>query len=50
MMISPVFTRIAVSGKGDEEALYDMLGNKGERKKFDTQFKKAESNLRVASG
>lgn len=36
------------SGKDDEKALYDLLGNKDERKKFDTQFKKAESNFKIA--
>lgn len=35
-------------GKDDEKALYDLLGNKDERKKFDTQFKKAESNFKIA--
>ena len=34
--------------KDDEKALYDLLGNKDERKKFDTQFKKAESNFKIA--
>jgi type I restriction enzyme R subunit len=36
------------SGKDDEKALYDLLGNKDERKKFDTQFKKAESNFKIS--
>lgn len=31
-------------GKDDEKALYDLLGNK----KFDTQFKKSESNFKIA--
>ena len=42
--IQMVMTR----GKDDEKALYDLLGNKDERKKFDTQFKKAESNFKIA--
>ena len=42
--IKMVMTR----GKDDEKALYDMLGSKDERKKFDTQFKKAESNFKIA--
>ena len=42
------FSRIAVSRKDDEKALYDLLGNKDERKKFDTQFKKRESNFKIA--
>jgi type I restriction enzyme, R subunit len=42
--IKMVMTR----GKDDETALYDLLGNKDERKKFDTQFKKAESNFKIA--
>ncbi|PCJ54819.1 MAG: type I restriction endonuclease [Planctomycetota bacterium] len=42
--IKMVMTR----GKDDEGALYDLLGNKDERKKFDTQFKKAESNFKIA--
>ena len=29
-------------------ALYDLLGNRDERKKFDTQFKKAEPNFKIA--
>lgn len=32
-------------GQDDEKALYDLLGNKDDRKKFDTQFKKAESQF-----
>ncbi len=35
-------------GKDDKKALYDLLGNKDDRKKFDTQFKKAESNFKIA--
>jgi type I restriction enzyme R subunit len=42
--IQMVMTR----GQDDEKALYDLLGNKEERKKFDTQFKKAESNFKIA--
>lgn len=42
--IKMVMTR----GKDDEKELYDLLGNKDERKKFDTQFKKAESNFKIA--
>ena len=42
--IKMVMTR----GQDDEKALYDLLGNKDERKKFDTQFKKAESNFKIA--
>jgi len=34
--------------KDDEKALYDLLGNKDDRKTFDTQFKKAESNFKIA--
>ncbi|YCM45182.1 hypothetical protein V2O64_03990 [Verrucomicrobiaceae bacterium 227] len=43
--IQPSGNRI---GKDDEKALYDLLGNKDERKKFDTQFKKAESNFKIS--
>jgi type I restriction enzyme R subunit len=39
---------VMTPGKDDEKALYDLLGNKDERKKFDTQFKKAESNFKIA--
>ena len=39
---------VMTRGKDDEKALYDLLGNKDERKKFDTQFKKAESNFKIA--
>ena len=42
--IKMVMTR----GKDDETALWDLLGNKGDRKKFDRQFKKAESNFKIA--
>ena len=42
--IKMVMTR----GKDDEKALYDLLGNKDERKKLDAQFKKAESNFKIA--
>jgi type I restriction enzyme R subunit len=42
--IKMVMTR----GKDDEKPLYDLLGNKDDRKKFDTQFKKAESNFKIA--
>lgn len=35
-------------GQDDEKALYDLLGNKDERKKFDAQFKKVESNFKIA--
>ena len=42
--IKMVMTR----GKDDEKGLYDLLGNKDERKKLDTQFKKAESNFKIA--
>jgi type I restriction enzyme R subunit len=39
---------VMTRGKDDEKALYDLLGNKDERKKFDTQFKKAKSNFKIA--
>ena len=42
--IKMVMTR----GQDDEKALYDLLGNKDYRKKLDTQFKKAESNFKIA--
>lgn len=42
--IKMVMTR----GQDDEQALWDLLGSKDERKKFDTQFKKAESNFKIA--
>ena len=42
--IKMVMTR----GQDDEKTLYNLLGNKDERKKFDTQFKKAESNFKIA--
>jgi type I restriction enzyme, R subunit len=39
---------VMTRGKDDEKALYDLLGNKDDRKRFDTQFKKAESNFKIA--
>jgi type I restriction enzyme R subunit len=39
---------IMTRGQNDEEALYDMLGTAEYRKELDTQFKKAESNFRIA--
>ena len=42
--IKMVMTR----GQDDEKTLYDLLGNKDDRKKFDIQFKKAESNFKIA--
>ena len=42
--IKMVMTR----GKDDEKALYDLLGNKDYRKKLDTDFKKIESNFKIA--
>ncbi|MFT6182230.1 MAG: type I restriction enzyme R subunit [Akkermansiaceae bacterium] len=39
---------VMTRGMDNEKALYDLLGNKDERKKFDTQFKKAESNFKIA--
>ncbi|MEN8693850.1 MAG: hypothetical protein ABF334_03505 [Akkermansiaceae bacterium] len=47
-MNTPAFSRNSISGKDDEKALYDLLCNKDEHKKFDTQFKKAESNFKIA--
>ena len=49
-MILPIerLKMVMTRGKDDEKALYDLLGNKDERKKFDTQFKKAESNFKIA--
>ena len=44
----PRLKMVMTRGKDDEKALYDLLGNKDERKKFDTQFKKAESNFKIA--
>jgi len=35
-------------GKDDEKALYDMLGSKEYREKLDKQFKRAESNFKIA--
>lgn len=42
--IKMVMTR----GKDDKKALYALLGNKDERKKLGIQFKKAESNFKIA--
>ena len=39
---------IMTRGKDDDKALYEMLGNKEYRKSLDTQFKKAESNFKIA--
>jgi type I restriction enzyme R subunit len=39
---------VMTRGKDDEKALYDMLGTKEDRKKLDAQFKKAESNFKIA--
>ena len=39
---------IMTRGKDDEEDLYNMLGTKEYRKSLDTQFKKAESNFKIA--
>ncbi len=39
---------IMTRGKDDDKALYDMLGTKEYRKKLDGQFKKAESNFKIA--
>lgn len=39
---------VMTRGKDDEKALYELLGNKDDRKGFDTQFKKAESNFKIA--
>ena len=39
---------IMTRGKDDAKALYDMLGSKDYRKSLDTQFKKAESNFKIA--
>ena len=39
---------VMTRGKDDEKALYDLLGNKDDRKKFDIQFKKEESNFKIA--
>ena len=36
------------SEKGDGKTLYDLVGDKAEYKKFGTQFKKAESNFKIA--
>ncbi len=39
---------IMTRGKDDPEELYELLGSKGYRKSLDTQFKKAESNFKIA--
>jgi len=39
---------IMTRGKDDPEALYELLGSKDYRKSLDTQFKKAESNFKIA--
>ena len=39
---------IMTRGKDDEKTLYDLLGTKDYRKMLDTQFKKAESNFKIA--
>lgn len=39
---------IMTRGQDDEEQLYAMLGSKDYRKMLDTQFKKAESNFKIA--
>lgn len=39
---------VMTRGKDDEKALYDLLGNKDDRKTFDVQFKKAASNFKIA--
>lgn len=39
---------VMTQGKDDEKALYDLLRSKDEWKKYDTQFKKAESNFKIA--
>ena len=39
---------IMTRGKDDTEDLYNMLGTKEYRKSLDTQFKKAESNFKIA--
>ena len=40
---------VMTRGKDDEKALYDLLGNKDERKKCDNQFKKAESHFKISN-
>lgn len=42
--VNMVMTR----GKDDPEELYDLLGTKEYRKKLDAQFKKGESNFKIA--
>jgi type I restriction enzyme, R subunit len=39
---------IMTRGKDDPKALYEMLGTKEYRKELDRQFKKAESNFKIA--
>ena len=39
---------IMTRGKDDDEDLYNMLGTKEYRKSLDAQFKKAESNFKIA--
>ena len=39
---------IMTRGKDDTEDIYNMLGTKEYRKSLDTQFKKAESNFKIA--
>jgi type I restriction enzyme R subunit len=39
---------IMTRGKDDVEELYELLGSKEYRKSLDTQFKKAESNFKIA--
>jgi len=39
---------IMTRGKDDEETLYNMLGNKKYRETLDGEFKKAESNFKIA--
>jgi type I restriction enzyme R subunit len=39
---------VMTRNKDDEQALYDMLGSKEYREKLDKQFKKAESNFKIA--
>jgi len=42
------FNIVMMRGKDDEKAIYELLSNKDARKKFDTQFKKAGSNFKIA--
>jgi len=39
---------IMTRGKDDPKALYDLLGNKDDRKTLDTQFKNSKSNFKIA--